>query len=123
MRGVAFSHDGAQVVSCNTRTVCWWDIASARQVRQLAGYGFALVEGLSGEHKRDRHVLTTHGDTLRIYKIGNEQQHAGDGATAAPVACFKAPDEIRSVQCVGGAICVGCAGGVVCILSAPFLAA
>ena len=133
---VAFSHDGAQVVSCGMdHTVRFWDVASGRQVGQLAGERFALVKGLAGEHKRDRHVITALNDTLRIYKIGNEQQHAEDGAAAAPVAsygvlqgaatpmaCFKAPQAIWSVQCVGATICVRCDRGAVCILSAPFLA-
>ena len=121
---VAFSGDGAHVVSAsNDGTVCFFDVASGRQVRRFAGDEFALVEGLSGEHKRDRHVITANGDALRIYEIGNEDQHAEDGAAAAPVACFKAPQGIFSVQCVGATICVGCVGGAVCILSAPFLAA
>ena len=79
-----------------------------------------MVEGRSDERTRDRHVLTTHGATLRIYEIG---QHAEGGAAEAPVACFKAPENIRSVRCVGATICVGCYSGAVCILSAPFLAA
>ena len=84
---VAFSGDGAQVVSGSyDGTVRWWDVASGRQVRQLEGNDFALVEGLSGEHKRDRHIITASGDTLRIFEVGDEQQHAGDGAAAAPVA-------------------------------------
>jgi len=121
---VAFSGDGAHVVSCSLdATVRFWDVASGRQVRQLAGDRFALVEGLSGEHKRDRHIITAHGETLRIYEIGNEQQHAEDGVAAAPVACFKAPERINSVRCFGATICVGCMEGAVCILSAPFLAA
>jgi WD40 repeat protein len=121
---VAFSGDGAQVVSASLdSTVRFFDVASGRQVRQLAGDDFALVEGLSCERKRDRHVITVSGDTLRIYKIGKVQQHAEDGVAAAPVACFKAPQLIFSVRCVGAAICVGCDDGAVCILSAPFLAA
>jgi WD40 repeat protein len=123
---VAFSSDGAQVVSATTwhfnNIVCWWDVASGRQVRQLAGSQFALVEDLPAEHTPDRHVITAHGDTVRIYEIGNEEQHAEDGAAVAPVACFKAPNNVTSVRCVGAAICVGCDGGAVCILSAPFLA-
>ena len=123
---VAFSGDGAQVVSCSwDNTVRWWDVASGRPVRQLPGTSFVLVEGLSAEHKKDRHVITVinHGATLRIYECAEEQQHAEGGAVEAPVACFKAPLAIASVQCVGATICVGCDGRAVCILSAPFLAA
>jgi WD40 repeat protein len=121
---VAFSGDGAQVVSTGTDdTVRLFEVVSGRQVRQLAGDFFALVEGLSDEHIRDRHVLTAHDDKLLIYQIGNEERHAGDGAAAAPVACFRAPQVIFSVRCSGAAICVGCHGGAVCLLSAPFLAA
>ena len=122
---VEFSHDGAQVVSSGSMddSLRWWDVASGRQVRQLAGTEFALVDSLSGEHTTDRHVITALGDTLRIYEVAKEEQRAEDGAAAAPVACFKAPQAIRSVRCFGATICVGCWDGAVCILSAPFLAA
>ena len=124
MRQVAFSHDGAQVVSSgDDKSVRFFDVASGRQVRQFAGWKFALVRGLSGEHRRDRHVITASGDKLQIYECAEEEQHAEGGAAAAPVACFKAPKKINSVRCVGATICVGCDGGAVCILSAPFLAA
>jgi hypothetical protein len=120
---VEFSHDGVQVVSASAdNSVRFFDVASGRQVRQLVGYRFAWVEGLSDEHRRDRHVITTSRDTLRIYEVGDEQQHAEGGVAVAPVACFKAPQVIYSVQCSGATICVGCGRGAVCILSAPFLA-
>ena len=124
VRQVAFSHDGAQVVSASAaehdESVRVWDVASSRQVCQFVGDDFSLVEGLSGEHKRHRRVITTSHDTLRIYEFGAEQQDAEGGAAAA---CFKAPTEIMSVRCHGATICVGCVGGAVCILSAPFLTA
>ena len=122
---VAFSHDAARVVSSSRddNSVRVWDVASGRQVRQFADSGFALVEGFSGEHTTDRHVITTNGDTLFIYEVGDEEQHAQDGLAAASVACFKAPQAIWSVRCVGTLICVGCLDGAVCILSAPFLTA
>ena len=121
---VAFSGDGAQVVSAsNDDKVRFVDIASGRQVRQLVGNMFDVVAGLSAEHKGDHHVITISGDTLWIYEIGNEEQHTEDGvAPAAAVACFKAPKFITSVQCHGAAICMGCRRSVY-ILLAPFLAA
>ena len=115
------SGDALQV--SGVKTVRLLDVASSRQVCQFAGGKFALVEGLSGEHKKNRHIITALSDKLRIYEVGNEEQHAEDGAAAALVACFKAPQSIYSVRCVGATICVGCYGGAVCILSAPFLAA
>ena len=118
---VAFTDDGAQVVSASyDDTVRFFEVASGRQVRQLVGDMFAVVQGLSAEHKGDHHVITISGDMLRIYEIGNEEQHAK--APAAPVACFKAPKFITSVQCHGAAICMGCRSSVY-ILLAPFLAA
>jgi len=125
---VAFSGDGAQVVSAseNDHSVRVWDVASGKQIRYFAGDNFALVEGLFGEHQRNRHIITINRDrfTLRIYEVGTEQQDAEGGAAAAPVACFKAPHQVMfSVRCRGSTICAGCGGGAVCILSAPFLIA
>ena len=100
-----------------------WDVASGTQVCQLAGYSFALVEGLSGERKRVIHVLTTLDDKLLIYEVAKEQQHVEDGRAEVPVACFRAPQRIGSVRCHGTSIVVWCEDGAVCTLSAPFLAA
>ena len=102
--------------------VRFWDVASGKEVRQVAGSEFAFVEGPAAEHKTNRHVLTTKWDMLLINALpssGGEQKDAA----AMPVACFKAPQPITSVRCHGAAIFAGCSGGAVCLLQAPFLAA
>jgi hypothetical protein len=113
--------------------VRFWDVASGQQVRQVSGSKFAFVEGDdASNHQAGRHILTWINDMLLIYEGDAE----GDAASA--VACFKAPQPIKSVRCNGSnifvhadsgplvracTICVGCSGGAVCILQAPFLAA
>ena len=116
-----FSDDGAQVISGGRDlTVRFFEVASGRQVRQIAGKQCPLTgpscATYSDLHTGNRHVVTVDGHTLVIYEVGKEQQYPGDG-----VACFKAPQAITSVEWYGAAICVGCMGGAVCILSAPFL--
>ena len=96
----------------------FWDVASGQQVRQVSGREFAFVEGNdASKHQAGRHILTASNDMLLIYEGDAE----GDAASA--VACFKAPQPIKSVRCNGSNICVGCEVGAVCILQAPFLAA
>ena len=102
--------------------VRFWDIASGKEVRKVAGSEFAFGEGAERtEQWTNHHLLTAFGDELLITEL---VPHGGveeieDGAT--PVASFRAPQPITSVRCHGATICVGCEGGAVCILQAPFL--
>jgi hypothetical protein len=99
--------------------VRFWDVASGQQVLQVSGSEFAFVEGNdASKHQAGRHILTASNDMLHLIYEGDAK---GDAASA--VACFKAPQPIKSVRCNGSNICVGCSGGAVCILQAPFLAA
>ena len=128
---VHFSDDGAQVISAAHRastsksidmsSMRVFDIASGTQICQLAGEAIAIAEGPCGEHTTGRHVLTAHSDMLLVYECAKEQQL--DERAAVPVAFFKAPQLITSVQCHGTIICVGGELGAVCILTAPFLTA
>ena len=101
----------------------FWDIASGKEVRQVAASEFAFVEGAEMcEHRTNHHLLKDNGESLLITEL---PPHGGAGGVeddAAPVASFKAPQHITSVVCQGATICVGCVGGAVCILQAPFLA-
>jgi len=102
--------------------VRFWDIASGKEVRQVAGTEFAFGEGAERtEQWTNHHFLTAFKDELLITELvpHGGVEEIGDGA--APVASFKAPQPITSVRCHGTTICVGCKGGAVCILQAPFL--
>ena len=119
----------AQPSLCVTRALTWpitqvrfWDIASGKEVRQVAASEFAFVEGPDATHKTHQHLLTASGDMLLITELLPLEGPQKDAA-AMPVACFKAPQPISSVRCHGAAIFVGCRGGAVCWLQAPFLAA
>jgi len=101
--------------------VRFWDVASGTQVRQVAASTFAFDEGPSDEDRTNRHVVTTQGDMLLITKLPRSEGEQQDAA--APVACFKAPQDILSARRYGATICVGCVRGEVLILQAPFLAA
>ena len=116
-------------VLCNTRALAclisqerFWNVASGKEVRQVAGSDFAFVEGPDAEHKTHQHLLTASGDMLLITELLPLEGPQKDAA-AMPVACFKAPLPITSVRCHGAAIFVDCFDGAVCLLKAPFLAA
>ena len=103
--------------------VRFWDIASGKEVRHVAGSEFAFGEGAAGTMQwTNHHLLKATGDTLLITE---RLPHGGAGGIevdGVPVAFFKAPQWITSVRCHGATICVGCEGGAVCILQARFLA-
>ena len=101
--------------------VRFWDIASGKEVRQVAASEFAFVAGAEmREHTTNHHLLKAYGDTLLITKLLPDG--GAEDISAAPEASFKAPQYILSVRCHGATICVGCEDGAVCILHAPFLA-
>ena len=123
----------------------FWDIASGKEVRQVAPSEFHWktphfstgAETL--EHMTDRRLVKAArwSATLLITNLiplGDDDGCEGseDGAApvatrqrraaAAPIACFKAPQHITAVRCHGATICVGGVDGAVCFLQAPFLA-
>ena len=100
----------------------FWDVASGKEVRQVAASEFVFESGSSKQLRSNQHLLEADGDTLHITVLwphGGAADIEDDGVLAA---CFKAPQPISTVRCHGTAICVGCKGGAVCILRVPFLA-
>lgn len=93
-----------------------WDTASGREVKQVSGADIVFD---AGKPTTNAH-LTLWLDKLVITKM---VAHGGVMAIqddAAPVACFKPPQQISCVLSNSETICVGCCGGAVCILRAPF---
>ena len=127
----------------------FWDIASGDEVRQIAlgEFSWKTPNFSTGaekiEHKTDWHLIKVarRSATLLITKLiplegeegvkdGSEGSEDGAApvatrqrrAAAAPIACFKAPQDITAVRCHGATICVGGVDGAVCFLQAPVLA-
>jgi hypothetical protein len=121
--------------------VRFWDVASGKEVRQVAGQEFWFAEGPEGSEgkggqfllsvSRGNTVLITALPPLEGVSLGQtplDPSGVSEGETAhrrplPPMACFKAPQDICSVRWHGATICVGDSSGVVCILQAPFLPA
>ena len=113
-----------------TRVLTWWiwqvrfwDIASGKEVRQVAASEFAFVERAEWtEQWTNHHFLCAEGDELEITELVSHGGVEEIGVGARSLASFKAPQLITSVLSHGATICVGCEGGAVCVLRAPFLA-
>ncbi|KAJ1483812.1 quinon protein alcohol dehydrogenase-like superfamily [Baffinella frigidus] len=123
-----FSDDGAQAITGGIDdTVRFWDIASGKEVPQVnasLAFEFAFVEGpaggLQGPSTNHDKIDFNHDTLLITGRPPGGEWDSEHGA--APVANFRAPQQITSVRCQGATICVGCESGAVCILHAPFLA-
>jgi hypothetical protein len=116
---VEFTHDGATLVSGGGDTTRYWDVQSGEAgeetKRILEGDMFTLSKGSSREQKVGKFLITTEGEILRIFK-------SEDGVTdAAPVAFFRAPAPISTVDTSGEHIAVGCRNGEVLQLRAAVL--
>ena len=98
----------------------FWDIASGKEVRQVAGSEFAFGAGVEriGQPTSNHFLRVIDNELLITEKL----PHGSVGGIQDGVASFRVPQRITSVRCQGATICVGCEGGAVCILQAPFLA-
>ena len=128
---VEFANDNTLVSADDDGKTKVWNIATGEEKTEaLAGSKFALSKG-KGDRKQQvgRFLCTAEGDLLLIHLLSDVEEggdKAAKGAkaaktTRAPVAFFRAPSPILSLDCQGAEIALGCTSGAVLLLRAAVL--
>ena len=124
MYQVEFAHDGTTIVSGGEDGTRYWDVQSGEAgeeaKRVLEGSSFTFSKGSSREQKVGKFLITAEGDILRIFKSEGGVTDKAD-KDRAPVAFFRAPAPICTVDTSGAHIAVGCQNGEVLRLRAAVL--
>ena len=120
---VEFTHDGATLVSGGSDGTRYWDVQSGEAKSVVEGSKFAFSKGSSREQKVGKFLITAEGDILRIFAIFKSDDGVTDKADkdTVPVAFFRAPAPIQTVDTSGTHIAVGCQNGEVLQLRAAVL--
>ena len=132
MTQVEFAPDGETLVSGSSDdgTMRCWGVHSGKAkededaARVLQGGKFAFAKGSSREQKVGEFLVTAEGDMLRIFKSvvkDKADKEDKDTTSCAPLAFFRAPGTISSIDTSGAHIAVGCANGEVLQLRAAVL--
>ena len=116
---VEFAHDGATLVSGGTDGTRYWDVQSG-EAKRLEDSMFAFSKASSREQKVGKFLITAEGDILHIFKSDDGVTDKTDKDTV-PVAFFRAPSPIVTVDTSGAHIAVGCQNGEVLQLRAAVL--
>ncbi len=116
MTQVEFAHEGATLVSGGRDGTRYWDVQSGEAKSVVEGSNFAFSKGSSGEQKVGKFLITAEDDILRIFAI-----FRSEGGVTVPVAFFRAPAPIGTVDTCGAHIAVGCQNGEVVQLRAAVL--
>ena len=120
---VEFTHDGATLVSGGSDGTRYWDVQSGEAKSVVEGSKFAFSKGSSREQKVGKFLITAEGDILRIFAIFKSDDGVTDkmDKDTVPVAFFRAPAPIQTVDSSGAHIAVGCQNGEVLQLRAAVL--
>jgi len=120
---VEFIHSGTVVSAINDGTTRFWDVATGAQKKEMAGEQFTFSKGPSDKQMAGKYVVTKQGDLVLVYLTDTAIVSSNEKAeqNKKPVAFFRAPAPIETVQCAGDKIAVGCQNGEVLHLRAVFL--
>jgi len=120
---VEFSDAGTLVSASNDGTTRFWDVATGAQKEEMQGEKFTFSKGPSDQQTAGKYVVTKQGDLLLVHLIDTVIASANEKAeqNKKPVAFFRAPAPIQTLECAGDKIAVGCENGEVLHLRAAFL--
>ncbi len=121
---VEFADDNTLVSADDDGKTKVWNIATGEEKTEaLAGSNFALSKG-KGDRKQQvgRFLCTAEGDLLLIHLLqAEDDEDDAKGGARRPVAFFRAPSPILSLDCQGAEIALGCQSGAVLLLRAAVL--
>merc|ERR1712166_1306908 len=120
---VAWSKDGTLVSASEDGTTRFWDVATGAQKEEMQGEKCIFTKSPSDQHLAGKYVVTKQGDLLLVHLIDTAIASANEKAeqNKKPVAFFRAPASIQTLECAGDKIAVGCENGEVLHLRAAFL--
>ena len=122
---VEFADDNTLVSADRGGKTKVWDIATGQEKTDaLGGSKFTLSKGKGNrKHQAGRFVCASQGDLLLIHLLADVEEGGDKAAKAAraPVAFFRVPAPILSLDCQGAEIALGCQSGAVLLLRAAVL--
>ena len=123
---VEFSDAGTVVSASTDGTTRFWDVATGAQKKEMPGKQCTTFsKGPSDKQMEGKYVVTKQGDLLLVHLTDTTISSVNEKAepNKKPVAFFRAPAPIKTLQCAGDKIAVGCQNGEVLHLRAAFLVA
>jgi len=120
---VEFSDAGTVVSASYDGTTRFWDVATGAQNEEMPGEQFTFSKGPSDKQTAGMYVVTKQGDLVLVHLTDIAISSANEMAeqNKKPMAFFRAPARIKTLQCAGDKILVGCENGEVLHLRAAFL--
>ena len=103
----------------------FWDVATGAQKEEVPGEHFTFSQDASDKQTAGKYLVTKKGDLVLVYLTDTAGASEDEKAeqNKKPVAFFRAPAKIQTLQCAGDKIAVGCENGEVLLLRAAFLVA